>query len=161
MAFSTSNGRRLPRLIASLYDRDSRIRQGRKNFSWISWCHCLRRLAGVMTRIAPLAFGPFLRDDQARLDGLAQTDLICQHRPLRQWRMKGEQSGFDLVRIQIDLGVNQRAGQLLDAIGRAPLGQFMSEILGVVGSQAVITGRVMLTDAEFSFFFRQRKIHNG
>ncbi len=46
-----SKGRNWPCLMAALYDFVSRMRQGRKNFSVSSWYHCLRRLAGVMTRI--------------------------------------------------------------------------------------------------------------
>ena len=57
---------------------------------------------------APLSFGPFLREDQARLDGLAETDFVCQQRLFRQRRVEGKQGGFDLVRVQIDLSVNER-----------------------------------------------------
>jgi hypothetical protein len=49
--------------------------------------------------------------------------------------LESEEGGFDLMRIQVDLGVNERARELLDAIGRTSLGQLVSEVLGVVRSQ--------------------------
>ena len=57
---------------------------------------------------APLALRPFLREDQARLDGLAETDLVGQQRALGERRLEGEQGGIDLMGIQIDLGARRR-----------------------------------------------------
>ena len=46
---------------------------------------------------------------------------------LGQWRAESEQSRFNLVRVQINLSIDERPGELLDAVGGASLGQFMSE----------------------------------
>lgn len=39
------------------------------------------------------------------------------------------------MRIQIDLGIDQRTGEFLNAIGRTALSEFVGEELGVVGSE--------------------------
>ena len=96
--------------------------QGRKNFSSNFLVPLFAEARWRDDQDAPLAFGPFLREDQARLDGLAQANFVRQQRTPRQRGAEGEQRGFDLVGVQIDLGVNERAGELLDAIGRASLG---------------------------------------
>lgn len=83
-------------------------------------------------RQAPLPLCPSLREDQARLDGLAQADLIRQQRPLRQGRIKGKQGSFDLMRIEVYLGIDQCPGEPLRAVGGAPFGQLVSEVFGVV-----------------------------
>jgi hypothetical protein len=46
-----------------------------------------------------------LREEQPGLDGLAETDLVGQDRPLREWALKREKRGFDLVGVQIYLGI--------------------------------------------------------
>lgn len=47
--------------------------------------------------------------------------------------MEGEERGIHLVRIQIDLGIDERTGQFLDAVGGASFGQFVGDVLRVVG----------------------------
>ncbi len=37
--------------------------------------------------------------------------------------------------IEIDLSINKSTGEFLNAVGRAALGEFVSEELGVVGSK--------------------------
>ena len=51
------------------------------------------------------AFGPTLGQNDARLDGLTEPDLIGKDGPARQRRAEREQRGFDLVRVQIDARV--------------------------------------------------------
>ena len=46
-----SKGRKFPCLMAVMYGLASSIRQGKKNFSVISWNHCFRRFEGVMMSI--------------------------------------------------------------------------------------------------------------
>ena len=53
----------------------------------------------------------------------------------RQRGAKGEQRGFDLVGVQIDLGIDKRTGELFDAIGRASLGELMCKVLRMVRRQ--------------------------
>jgi len=65
--------------------------------------------------------------DQSGLDRLAQPNLVGEHRPMRERRAEGKEGGLDLVRVQINLGIDERPGQLLDAVRRAPLGQFVRE----------------------------------
>ncbi len=38
--------------------------------------------------------------------------------------------------IEIDLGINQRRGKFVNAVGWTPFGEFVGEILGVTGSQS-------------------------
>ncbi|OIQ71762.1 hypothetical protein GALL_466190 [mine drainage metagenome] len=71
---------------------------------------------------APLALGPLLREHEARLDGLAQTHLIRQKRALGKGRVEGEQCGIDLVGIEVDLCIDQRAGKLFDTVRGAAAG---------------------------------------
>jgi hypothetical protein len=71
---------------------------------------------------APFALRPLLGNDEARLDGFTQTDLVGEQRALRQRRVKRKQGGIDLMRIQIHLRACNRTGEFLRAIGGAPLG---------------------------------------
>ena len=67
---------------------------------------------------APFPLRPFLGDHQARLDGLAQPDFVGEHCALGEGRLEGEQGRVDLMRVKIDLCVDESAGELLDAVGR-------------------------------------------
>ena len=87
----------------------------------------------MMTRIRPLSLGPFLRQHQPGLDGLAEADLVGQQRAFGERRAESEQRRVDLMRIQIDLRVDQRRRELLHAVGRAAARQLVGEVLGVVG----------------------------
>lgn len=78
----------------------------RLNLSCGSWCHCLRRLAGAHDQDAPFALGPALRNDKAGLDGLARPHLVCQDHTPGKRALKSEESGLDLVRIEVDLGID-------------------------------------------------------
>ena len=47
-----------------------------------------------MTRIAPLALGPFLREDETGFDGLSETDFVGQERAFESgdWNAKSAAS---------------------------------------------------------------------
>ncbi len=85
---------------------------------------------------APLALRPLLREHQARLDGFAQAHFVGQQRALRERRSESKQGSIDLMRIQIDLRVNERRSELLDAVRREAAGQLVGEVLGVVVGEA-------------------------
>ena len=89
---------------------------------------------------APLALRPLLRKHQAGLDGLAQAHFVGQQRAFGKRRVEGEQGRIDLMRVQIDLRIHQRTGQLLDAIRRAAAGQLVGEVFGVVGGDHWLAG---------------------
>ena len=57
-----------------------------KNFSFSSWCHCFRRLAGAIIENPALTLGPTLRNHQPGLDGLSQANLVGQQSPFGQRR---------------------------------------------------------------------------
>ena len=78
---------------------------------------------------APL--GPELAENQAGLDSLAQADLVGQEDALAEGGIQGEQGGVNLVRVEINGGVEQRRGEAV-RIGGGPLKrQFVGEILRV------------------------------
>ena len=80
----------------------------------------------------PLPFRPLLGNHESRFDGLAKADFIGQQRAFGKRRLERKKRRIDLMRIEINLGLPppQRAFQ---AVGRAALGQLVSEIFGVVG----------------------------
>ena len=84
---------------------------------------------------APFALCPFLGNDEACLDGLAEADLVGEQGTLRQGRVERKKRGVDLMRIEIDLRTGDRTGELFRAVGGAALGQLVSEELGVVVSE--------------------------
>src|ERR1700730_4581995 len=53
---------------------------------------------------APLPFGPALRDDETRLNGLAKPDLVREQCPPRERRPQRKQGGIYLVRSRIVAG---------------------------------------------------------
>jgi hypothetical protein len=74
-----------------------------------------------------------LAQNNASLNGLAQTDLICQQNPFGQWRLQGKQCRLNLVRVQVNTGIEQGLGEPADIVGTVPPGQLVSKILGVEG----------------------------
>ena len=60
---------------------------------------------------APLALCPALGYHQTSLDGFAQAHFVGQDDPFGQRAVKGKQGRFDLVGIQVHLGIDQRGGQ--------------------------------------------------
>lgn len=71
-------------------------------------------------------------NDQPRLDSLAQPDLIGQQGALGQRVLTGEQRGVDLMRVQIDTGIEQRLRNAADAIVVLPAGESVRIVLGLV-----------------------------
>ena len=71
---------------------------------------------------AAFALGPFLRDQQARLDGFAEADFVGKNGALGQRVARSEQRGIDLVRVQVDLSIQQRTGHAVHGIGRGTAG---------------------------------------
>ena len=67
-------------------------------------------------------------------------NLVGQDDALRQGRLQGEQRCFDLMRVQVYGGVEQRHGQAVHA-ARGPTRQVVSEILGVMGGQRQLRRR--------------------
>src|SRR4051794_29280224 len=96
---------------------------------------------------APLLFCPLLRQHQARFDRFSKSNLVSQKRPFRKWRMESKERGFDLMRVEVDLGINQRARQLLDTIGRTPFCKLVGKKSCVVRCQrhaaALISGSLI------------------
>jgi hypothetical protein len=81
---------------------------------------------------AALALGPFLRDQQACFDGFAETDFVGKDGAPGQRVARREQRGVDLVRVQVDLSIQQRTGHAVHGIGRGTAGQLMREIRELV-----------------------------
>ena len=92
----------------------------------------LRTAAPTVDENATPALRPFLGQHESRFNGLSQTNLIRKQRALRQRGLECEESGIDLVGIQIDLCIRERRRELLDAIGRAAARELVGEVLGVV-----------------------------
>lgn len=86
----------------------------------------------------PTPLRPLLGEQQPRLNGLAEANLISKNCTLREGRPKREQRGVDLVRIEIHLGVRERCGKFLDAVRRAAQAQFVSEQLRMMGSEGFV-----------------------
>src|SRR4051812_21994580 len=80
-----------------------------------------------------LAFslGPPLRKQETSLDSLSESNLIGQDRAPRERIAEGEKSGFNLVGIEIDLGVREYASQHLHAVRRTAFGQLMRKVFCV------------------------------
>ncbi len=81
---------------------------------------------------APLALRPHLRQHETRFDGLAQAHFVGQQRTFGKRRVKGKERRIDLMRIEIDLRADQRAGKLFDAVRRTAPGEFVGEVFCVV-----------------------------
>ena len=84
-----------------------------------SACHCARSVAGASTRSRPCPSASELGDHHARLDGLAQPDLVGEHAAAAGQRLEREGRGLDLVRIEVDPGLGERRGEPLGGAGRS------------------------------------------
>ena len=82
----------IPSLRRRLKVWESRITEGRKNFSSNSCCHCLRSVAGTMSRIRRRRSAHRLGKDDARLDGLPEADLVGQDAPLDSGERKANRA---------------------------------------------------------------------
>jgi hypothetical protein len=81
---------------------------------------------------AALAFRPSLRNHEAGLDRLAESDLIGEERAFRKRRGESEERRIDLMRIEVDLGAGDGSGQTLGTVRRAALGELMRDIFRVI-----------------------------
>ena len=79
------------------------------------------------------ALSPVLANHQRGFDGLAQSNFVRQQHAFLQWVSKGEQRCLDLMRVQIDAGIEQRLGEAIYAIGGVSPRQLVGVVLGVVG----------------------------
>lgn len=118
-------------LMTSLKVRASRMAEGKKLVSQF--------LAPLLPQIGrhdhqdtAASFGPTLDDQEPRLDGLAQTHFVGQNRPPGEWITKRKQGCFDLVRVEIDLGVGENRRQPFDAVGCTTPRQFVGDVFRVI-----------------------------
>ena len=77
---------------------------------------------------AALAFGPALRDQETGFDGLAQAHLIGQDHALGKRIARGEQGRIDLMRVQIDLRIQQSTSHPVHGVGRTLQRQLVGEV---------------------------------
>src|SRR5450756_423957 len=77
------------------------------------------------------ALDPLLRQQQPSLDRLPQPHLVGEDGALGKRAAEGEERRLDLMRVEIDLRVGENSSELLDAVGRAALGDLVGEVLGV------------------------------
>ena len=70
--------------------------------------------AGQTTSKAAAPFGPKLAENQTGFDGFAQADLVGQNHALAKGGFQGKQRGVNLVRIQVNGGVEQRCGEAVN-----------------------------------------------
>ena len=68
----------------------------------------LSERSGADHEKSALSLGPKLTKHNPRLDRLSQANLIGEQHTLRKGRIKRKKGRFDLVRIEIDCGVEQR-----------------------------------------------------
>jgi hypothetical protein len=87
----------------------------------------LAEVSGRDDKDAPPCFRPLLRQHQPGFDGFPKANLVGKDRSLGEGRLEGEQRRLDLVGIEIDLRVEQRASQLRGVRYGMPFAQFVSE----------------------------------
>ena len=75
---------------------------------------------------------PVLGKDDARLNGLAKSDLICQYRTIRQWRFECKECCINLMWCQVHLRIVERCSQLVQIVGRQSPFQEMGKVFGVI-----------------------------
>ena len=80
------------------------------------------------------AFRPFLGKDEARFDGFSKTDFIGENGALGQRRLERKERGLNLVRVEIDLRVEQCSRQFFGVGNRMAPAEFMGEEFCVVVS---------------------------
>ena len=92
----------------------------------------LPEIGGRDHQNAALSFCPALGEHEAGFDGLAESHFVRQQRALGQGGAEGEQGRVHLMRVQVHLRTGHSSGELLHAVGGAPLGQLVGEVLGMV-----------------------------
>jgi hypothetical protein len=75
---------------------------------------------------------PFLREHQPGLNGFAQAHFVRKNSAFGQWRGEREKRRFDLMGVQVDLSIHERAGELFHIVRSAALGQLVGDILGMI-----------------------------
>jgi hypothetical protein len=60
--------------------------------------------------------GPVLRDDDARLDRLTEAHLVREDHTRQERGLQREKRRVDLMRLRLDLSVEQKSGELADVI---------------------------------------------
>ena len=55
--------------------------------------------------MSPVRLGPLLRQHEARLDGLAEADLVGEEHALAEGLSQREERGINLVRLEVDARV--------------------------------------------------------
>lgn len=75
---------------------------------------------------------PALRDHQARLDGLAEADFVGKDDAPRKWVAAGEEGGIDLMRVEIDLRIDQRRCQRLHGVARRAAREQPRDVLALM-----------------------------
>src|ERR1700675_991442 len=81
----------------------------------------------------PFAFSPSLGQKNSGFNRFAEANFVSEDRTFRQWGAESKQRSFDLMGVQVNLSVSKGSSQLLHAVRRAPLRQFIGEVFGVVG----------------------------
>src|SRR5579871_1628457 len=92
----------------------------------------LPEIGGSDNQDTALTFRPLLRDNQSRLNGLAQTNLISQKRTTRKRRIKRKESSIHLMRIKVYLRACDGASELLRTIGGTPFCQVVSIVFSMI-----------------------------
>ena len=128
-------GLRLPARMVSLNVRASKMTDGRKNLSASSWLHCFRKLAGTMTRMRRFPSAQLWSIKSPASMVLPKPHFVGQDGTTGKRVAEGEECRFDLMRIEIDLGIRQDRRQLLNAVGSTTPRQFVGDVLGVVRRQ--------------------------
>jgi hypothetical protein len=78
------------------------------------------------------ALGPTLGNQQAGFDSLAQAHLVGQDRALGERVAGGKQRRVDLMGVQVDLRIQQRAGHPVHRVVGRPQGELVREVRELV-----------------------------
>ena len=81
---------------------------------------------------AAFALGPVLREDDARLDRLPETNFVRQDHARQERGLESEERRVDLVRLRLNLRIEQQARQLADVIVGVAALQLVGEVLRLV-----------------------------
>jgi hypothetical protein len=106
----------MPFLARAFAPRASRMIEGRKNLSSSSTCHCLRKVAGTISRMRRRRSAHFCaRMSEASMVLPRPTSSASKH-ALRVRRAQGEERGVDLVRVEVYTRVADRARDGVHAV---------------------------------------------
>jgi hypothetical protein len=91
-----------------------------------------RRSLGCDHDELAFAFRPFLAENQACLDGLAEADFIGKDDAFLQRVGDGEQGGLDLMGVKVDLGVEQCGAEAIKLADGAQPRELVGEVAGLM-----------------------------